>query len=64
MSFTVKLNPKNDPATKYIVKLEGIKRPYGCKDMYEVTEALVHYFTEHHKLARERCPICLRGDSI
>jgi len=63
MSFTVKESSKTYPKT-YIVKLEGVKKPYGCKDIYEITEALVHYFTDHHKEARERCPICLRGDSI
>jgi len=62
MSFTVKLNPKNDPTAIYIIKLDGVKKPYTTKDLRGVLEAMAHYFTDSHTHVYEHCPICQRGD--
>jgi len=61
MSFAVKPNPKDDPMVAYIIKLQGVKKPFKSKDLRGVTEAMTHYFTDSHNHTYEHCPICQRG---
>jgi len=62
MSFTVKFDPKDDRVVSYLIKLDGVKKPYKSKDLRGVMEAMAHYFTDSHTHVYEHCPICQRGD--